>query len=57
MGSFFLLLGFFALYLDYGINVDVSNSYSMSRGGMGDYVCILFLIGFGVKVPIWPFLS
>jgi formate hydrogenlyase subunit 3/multisubunit Na+/H+ antiporter MnhD subunit len=46
-GSFFLLLGFFCLYTDLNTYAFTYTQYQ-SNG----IICLLFVIGFGVKIPL-----
>jgi NADH-quinone oxidoreductase subunit M len=51
-GSFFLLMGFFCLYSDLHIY-----AFNYSQYQSNGIICLLFVIGFGVKIPLWPFFS
>jgi formate hydrogenlyase subunit 3/multisubunit Na+/H+ antiporter MnhD subunit len=51
-GSFFLLLGFFSLYAEFGNNMELySNGVSFGTSPTSGIICLFFLIGFGVKIP------
>ena len=52
LGSFFLFLGlfFFNFYEIWGLN----HFFSLDSGVSG-VIIFLFILGFGVKVPMWPF--
>ena len=57
-GSFFLLLGFFLFYLENG------ELLSFGSAGMPTFktpssalIALFLVVGFGVKVPSWPFIS
>jgi formate hydrogenlyase subunit 3/multisubunit Na+/H+ antiporter MnhD subunit len=52
-GSFFLLLGFFCLYID----APATFNGVQSPEAVSPLVSLFFVIGFGVKIPVWPFFS
>lgn len=57
-GSFFLLLGFFSLYAEFGTNMDaLRSSVALGASATPGLIGLFFIVGFGVKVPIWPFTS
>jgi formate hydrogenlyase subunit 3/multisubunit Na+/H+ antiporter MnhD subunit len=57
-GSFFLLLGFFSLYTEFGNNIEFyTNGAQFGANPASGIVCLFFLVGFGVKIPTWPFIS
>ena len=52
-GSFFLLLGFFSLYAEYGTNMDaLASSVALGASATPGLIGVFFLVGFGVKVPV-----
>lgn len=52
------MLGFFSAYSEFGNSLDAySGSTGYNSGGASSLICFFFLIGFGVKVPMWPFIS
>jgi formate hydrogenlyase subunit 3/multisubunit Na+/H+ antiporter MnhD subunit len=52
-GSFFLLLGFFSIYAEMSTFLESS----LSPEPASPVICLFFIIGFGVKIPVWPFFS
>lgn len=52
-GSLFLLLGVFSMYSEMRSGFSAFRAPSVTTSLTG----LLFLIGFGVKVPTWPFFS
>jgi len=52
-GSFFLLMGIFIHFNFFNCYLD----YFFSNSLVSNLISFFFLIGFGVKVPIWPCLS
>lgn len=58
-GSFFLLMGFFLLIQEIGVHAALSLDLSSTSKISSEWpiLSLFFLIGFGVKIPIWPFFS
>ncbi len=56
-GSFFLLLGFFTLYIEIGNNFEAYQHLDNLNIVDNFIIYFFFLIGFGVKIPLWPFIS
>lgn len=58
-GSFFLLIGFFLLIAEVGAGTALSSNFfaASDLSPASSLTCIFFFVGFGVKIPTWPFLS
>ena len=58
-GSFFLLAAFFLLAVELGTSVAFDSQFLTTQHGccISGVTCLFFFIGFGVKIPVWPFLS
>ena len=57
-GSFFLLLGFFTAYAEVGNFLDHCDSTAgLFADPVSGLISFFFIIGFGVKIPVWPFIS
>lgn len=52
-GSICLLLGFSVMALG-GVS---TLEGALAQGGVSSFVGVLFLVGFGVKLPVWPCFS
>jgi formate hydrogenlyase subunit 3/multisubunit Na+/H+ antiporter MnhD subunit len=51
-GSFFLLLGFFSAYTEAGDSLwHINSARGFLTSTLSNFTCVLFLIGFGVKIP------
>jgi len=51
-------LGFFSLYTEFGNNIEFyTNGTQFGANPTSGIVCLFFLVGFGVKIPTWPFIS
>jgi formate hydrogenlyase subunit 3/multisubunit Na+/H+ antiporter MnhD subunit len=58
-GSFFLLIGFFLAVAEFGhiLAATPMTSLVSHKSPASTLICVFLLIGFGVKIPTWPFVS